>query len=164
MIKIGDKLGNFLIRAEIGRGGMGTIYFAVDTMLNREVALKVIHPELADNQQLMERFKIEAMTQARLNHPNIVMIFSFNKIEDEYVIAMEYVEGRSLKEAAAGKKAAPPGRSRRDRHPGRRRPALRPQPQCDPPRHQAGEHHDRQGQQGKDFRFRHRQDLRRPRG
>ncbi|MDD8012771.1 MAG: serine/threonine-protein kinase [Acidobacteriota bacterium] len=98
MIKIGERLGDFLIKAEIGCGGMGTIYFAVDTMLNREVALKVIHPSLAGNQQLMERFKIEAMTQARLNHPNIVMIFSFNRIADEYVIAMEYVEGRSLKE------------------------------------------------------------------
>jgi serine/threonine-protein kinase len=108
MIKIGDKLGHFLIRAEIGRGGMGTIYYAVDTMLNREVALKVVHPQLADNEQLMERFKIEAMTQARLNHPHIVMIFSFNKIEDEYVIAMEYVEGRSLKEILQEKKQLHP--------------------------------------------------------
>ncbi len=108
MIKIGEKLGHFLIRAEIGRGGMGTIYYAVDTMLNREVALKVVHPQLADNEQLMERFKIEAMTQARLNHPHIVMIFSFNKIEDEYVIAMEYVEGRSLKELLQEKKQLHP--------------------------------------------------------
>lgn len=108
MIKIGDKLGNFVIKAEIGRGGMGTIYFALDTMLSREVALKVVHPQLADNQQLMERFKIEAMTQARLNHPNIVTIFSFNKIEDEYVIAMEYIEGRSLKEMLQEKKQLQP--------------------------------------------------------
>jgi len=108
MIKIGDKLGNFLIQAEIGRGGMGTIYFAVDTMLNREVALKVVHPQLADNQQLMERFKIEAMTQARLNHPNIVTIFSFTRIEDEFLIAMEYVEGRSLKELLLEKKQLHP--------------------------------------------------------
>jgi serine/threonine protein kinase len=104
MIKIGDKLGNFLIQAEIGRGGMGTIYYAMDTMLNREVALKVIHPQLADNQQLMERFKIEAMTQARLNHPNIVMIFSFNCIDGVYIIVMEYVEGQSLKELLEKKK------------------------------------------------------------
>ena len=93
MIKIGDKLGHFLIQAEIGKGGMGTIYYALDTMLNREVALKAIHPQLADNQQLMDRFKIEAMTQARMNHPNIVTIFSFNRIDDQYIIAMEYVEG-----------------------------------------------------------------------
>jgi serine/threonine protein kinase len=108
MITIGEKLGHFLIRAEIGRGGMGTIYYAVDTMLNREVALKIVHPQFADNEQLMERFKIEAMTQARLNHPHIVMIFSFNKIEDEYVIAMEYVEGRSLKELLQEKKQLHP--------------------------------------------------------
>ncbi|MBN2345358.1 MAG: serine/threonine protein kinase [Candidatus Aminicenantes bacterium] len=108
MIKIGGTLGHFQIQAEIGRGGMGTIYSAVDTMLNREVALKVIHPQLTDNQQLMERFKIEAMTQARLNHPHIVTIFSFNKIEDEYVIAMEYVEGRSLKEILLEKKQLHP--------------------------------------------------------
>ena len=107
MIKIGEKLGHFLIKAEIGRGGMGTIYFAVDAMLNREVALKVVHPQLADNQQLMERFKIEAMTQARLNHPNIVTIFSFNRIDDEYVIAMEYIAGRSLKEMLQEKKQLP---------------------------------------------------------
>ncbi|MBN2400481.1 MAG: protein kinase [Candidatus Aminicenantes bacterium] len=104
MIKIGDKTGHFLIKAEIGRGGMGTIYFAIDTMLNREVALKAIHPQLADNQQLMDRFKIEAMTQARMNHPNIVTIFSFNKIDDQYIIAMEYVEGKSLKELLQAKK------------------------------------------------------------
>jgi serine/threonine protein kinase len=108
MIKIGDKLGTFLIRAEIGRGGMGTIYFAMDTMLNREVALKVIHPQFADNQQLMERFKIEAMTQARLNHPHIVTIFSFHRIENDYIIAMEYVEGRSLKELLQEKKQLHP--------------------------------------------------------
>jgi len=104
MIRIGEKIGHFLIQSEIGRGGMGTIYFAIDTMLNREVALKAIHPQLADNQQLMDRFKIEAMTQARMNHPNIVTIFSFNKIDDQYIIAMEYVEGKSLKELLYAKK------------------------------------------------------------
>lgn len=108
MIKIGEKLGHFLIQAEIGRGGMGTIYFAIDTMLNREVALKAIHPQLADNQQLMDRFKIEAMTQARLNHHNIVTIFSFNKIDEQYIIAMEYVDGKSLKELLQAKNRLAP--------------------------------------------------------
>jgi|GEM_PF-568649 len=98
MIQIGRQFGHFQIQAEIGKGGMGTIYHAVDMMLNREVALKVIHPQYADNAQLMERFKIEAMTQARMNHPNIVMIFSFTKIENEFVIAMEYIAGKSMKE------------------------------------------------------------------
>ncbi|MEN8222783.1 MAG: protein kinase [Acidobacteriota bacterium] len=97
MIKIGEKKGGFQIKAEIGRGGMGTIYFAIDTMLNREVALKVIHSDLASNFQLMERFKVEAMTQGQMNHPNIVTVFSFNKIDDENVIAMEYIDGKNLK-------------------------------------------------------------------
>ncbi|MCX6557509.1 MAG: protein kinase [Candidatus Aminicenantes bacterium] len=108
MIKINEKIGHFLIQAEIGRGGMGTIYHAIDTMLNREVALKAIHPQLADNQQLMDRFKIEAMTQARMNHPNIVTIFSFNKIDDQYIIAMEYVDGKSLKEVLQARKMLSP--------------------------------------------------------
>lgn len=97
MIQVGKISGNFQVKAEIGRGGMGTIYYAVDTMLNREVALKVIHSELASNFQLMERFKVEAMTQGQMNHPNIVTVFSFNKIDDENVIAMEYVDGKNLK-------------------------------------------------------------------
>lgn len=104
MIKIGQEFGNFLIKAEIGRGGMGTIYYAIDTMLNREVALKLIHPQFTGQAELMERFKIEAMTQARMNHPNIVMIFSFSRVEDNYVIAMEYVDGKSLKELLLEKK------------------------------------------------------------
>ncbi|MCK4888410.1 MAG: serine/threonine protein kinase, partial [Candidatus Aminicenantes bacterium] len=97
MIRVGQTQGDFQIKAEIGRGGMGTIYYAVDTMLNREVALKVIHSELASNFQLMERFKVEAMTQGQMNHPNIVTVFSFTKIDDENVIAMEYVDGKNLK-------------------------------------------------------------------
>jgi serine/threonine-protein kinase len=98
MIEAGKDFGHFLIKKEIGKGGMGTIFHAVDTMLNREVALKIIHPQLTNDAQLMERFKIEAMTQAQMNHPNIVMIFSFNKIDGDFVIAMEYVKGKSLKE------------------------------------------------------------------
>ncbi len=68
MIKVGDRLGHFLIKAELGQGGMGTIFQASDTMLDRDVALKIIHPQLGDNVELMERFRIEAMTQARMNH------------------------------------------------------------------------------------------------
>lgn len=98
MIKVGQTQGDFQIKAEIGRGGMGTIFYAIDTMLNREVALKVIHSELASNFQLMERFKVEAMTQGQMNHPNIVTVFSFSKIDDENVIAMEYVDGKNLKD------------------------------------------------------------------
>jgi len=104
MIRIGQQFGNFLVKAEIGRGGMGTIYYALDTMLEREVALKVIHEQYTANPQLMERFKIEAMAQARMNHPNIVMIYSFNQIEGQYVIAMEFIYGKSLRDLLHEKK------------------------------------------------------------
>ncbi len=104
MIKLGQQFGNFLVKAEIGRGGMGTIYYALDTMLEREVALKVIHEQYTSNPQLMERFKIEAMAQARMNHQNIVMIYSFNQIEGQYVIAMEFIYGRSLRDLLQEKK------------------------------------------------------------
>ncbi|MEN8153945.1 MAG: serine/threonine-protein kinase [Acidobacteriota bacterium] len=104
MIRTGEKKGDFLIKAEIGKGGMGTIYYAIDTMLNREIALKVIHTELANNEQLMERFKIEAMTQAQMNHPNIVMIFSFIKIENENVIVMEFIDGKNMKDLLTEKR------------------------------------------------------------
>jgi serine/threonine-protein kinase len=102
MIELGKRLGNFLIERKIGSGGMGTIYVAIDTMLNRKVALKIIHPELSHNSRLMELFKVEAKMQAQMNHPNIVTIFYFNKIKDECVIVMEYVDGTSLKEILRG--------------------------------------------------------------
>ncbi len=107
MIKIGQEKCGFQIKAEIGRGGMGTIYYAIDTTLNRDVALKVIHPDLARNVQLMERFKIEAMTQGQMNHPNIVTVFSFSEIDNENVIVMEYVDGKNLKTILRDKKILP---------------------------------------------------------
>ncbi len=103
----GDKLDHFTIVGEIGRGGMGTIYKALDEMLNRYVALKIIHPQLALDEQLMERFKVEAMTQAQLSHPNIATVYSFNRIDNEFVMVIEYVEGQSLKEIIQRQKVLP---------------------------------------------------------
>ncbi len=96
MIETGKKLGNYLINDKIGNGGMGSIYSAIDTMLNRQVALKIIHPELIKNHQLMETFKTEARMHAQLNHPNIVTVFSFEIIGDDYIIILEFVDGQSL--------------------------------------------------------------------
>ena len=98
MIKSNQKMGNFLIKKLIKSGGMGDLYFAIDTMLNRKVALKVIHPKLAKNSKLMNKFKNEAKTQAQMNHPNIVTIFYFNIFDNQYVLAMEYITGKSLEE------------------------------------------------------------------
>jgi serine/threonine-protein kinase len=98
MFKNGEKVKDLLIKKMIGKGGMGTIYFAIDTTLDREVALKEIHAHYSDNSTLMERFRIEAMTQAKMNHPNIVTVYSFINIDDKKLIVMEYVKGKSLKE------------------------------------------------------------------
>ena len=76
---------------------MGAIHSAIDTMLHRQVALKIVHPELIKNPGLMETFKTEARMHAQLNHPNIVTVFSFEIIEDDYVIILEYIDGQSLK-------------------------------------------------------------------
>lgn len=71
----GTKLGRYKVRAKIGAGGMGEVYLAEDTQLNRKVALKVLSSELATKTDRMHRFKLEAMSAASLNHPNIAHIY-----------------------------------------------------------------------------------------
>lgn len=91
-------LGNYRILKKIGEGGMGAVYLARDVGLEREVAIKIISPELARSSHLMARFRVEAIAQARLNHPHIVTIHSFEQQEDTYYIVMEYMDGKTLKE------------------------------------------------------------------
>lgn len=93
----GKTLGNYRIMKRVGKGGMGSVYLARDLSLQREVALKVIAPELARSSQLMARFRVEAIAQARLNHTYIVTIHSFDHQDEIYYIVMEYVAGRTLK-------------------------------------------------------------------
>lgn len=107
MIQIGKQIGDFLVKAQINKGGMGTLYYAIDTILNREVALKVIHPELARDKDMVKKFKLEAMTQAQMNHPNIITLYCFSKIKNFDVIAMEYIKGISMLELLARKKRLP---------------------------------------------------------
>jgi serine/threonine protein kinase len=90
-------LGNYRILEKIGAGGMGSVYRAHDMSLEREVAIKIISPELARNPNLMARFRVEAIAQARLNHSNIVTIHSFDQQGETYYIVMEYVPGTTLK-------------------------------------------------------------------
>jgi serine/threonine protein kinase len=93
----GKTLGNYRIIKRVGKGGMGSVYLARDLSLQREVALKVIAPELARRPGLMARFRVEAIAQARLNHTYIVTIHSFDHQDEIYYIVMEYVQGRTLK-------------------------------------------------------------------
>jgi serine/threonine protein kinase len=100
---VGRTLGSYRIVKPLGAGGMGTVFHAQDLNLERDVALKVIAPELARNPVLMNRFKVEAIAQAKLNHKNIVTIHTFSQDETfaearpTYYFAMEYVEGTTLK-------------------------------------------------------------------
>jgi len=94
----GTQLGRYEIRSLLGAGGMGEVYLAQDTSLNRRVALKVLPAELASNQDRMRRFKQEATAAASLNHPNIAHIYEIGEDAGSNFIAMEYVDGPTLRE------------------------------------------------------------------
>ena len=83
---------------KLGSGGMADVYLANDRLLGRKVALKVLSARYATDEQFVERFRREASSAAGLNHPNIVQIYDRGEAEGTYYIAMEYLEGRSLKE------------------------------------------------------------------
>ena len=91
------QLGRYEIRSLIGAGGMGEVYLAQDTSLNRKVALKVLPPDVASNQDRMRRFKQEATAAASLNHPNIAHIYEIGQEDGLNFIAMEYVDGTTLR-------------------------------------------------------------------
>ncbi len=88
----------YRLKEKIGSGGMSDVYLADDLLLNREVAAKVLHPELARDPSYIQRFRYEAQAAANLNHPNIVNIYDWGNEGDIYYIIMEYVEGRDLAE------------------------------------------------------------------
>ncbi|MFZ9807919.1 MAG: Stk1 family PASTA domain-containing Ser/Thr kinase [Ilumatobacteraceae bacterium] len=84
------------IGKRIGRGGMAEIFQARDILLDRPVAMKVLFPEFATDPAFVERFRREAQAAANLNHPNIVAVYDWGKLNNTYYIAMEYVNGRTL--------------------------------------------------------------------
>src|SRR6266567_7452641 len=94
----GAKLGRYEIRAKIGEGGMGEVYLAEDTRLRRGVALKILPAELASNRDRMRRFKQEAQAAAALNHANIAHIYEIGEQRGVNFIAMEFIDGESLRE------------------------------------------------------------------
>src|SRR6266581_4585923 len=96
-IATGTKLGRYEIRSKIGAGGMGEVYLAQDTKLDRKVALKILPSELATNQDRMRRFTQEAKAAAALNHPNIAHIYEIGESQGTHFIAMEFVDGVTLR-------------------------------------------------------------------
>ncbi len=93
---IGERIGHLRVIASIGVGGMGAVWHAVDELLDRHVALKVIRPELMSRPGLAERFRSEAIVLARLQHPCIAALYGLEKRGDEFVMVMEYVDGETL--------------------------------------------------------------------
>ncbi|MGD8817888.1 MAG: protein kinase, partial [Acidobacteriota bacterium] len=93
---IGSQLNHYKILEKLGTGGMGEVYVAEDTRLNRRVAIKILPEDLAADPERRERFEREAQTIAALNHPNIVTIYSVEESDGLHFITMELVEGRSL--------------------------------------------------------------------
>jgi serine/threonine-protein kinase len=93
-----SRPGRYRILSELGRGGMGIVYKAHDTVLERPVAFKVLPDALRDNPQALKNFLREAKSAAKLNHPNIVTVFDAGEQDGRFYIAMEFVDGTTLKE------------------------------------------------------------------
>ncbi|HEY7544404.1 MAG TPA: serine/threonine-protein kinase, partial [Blastocatellia bacterium] len=93
---IGTMVGSYQITEKIGEGGMGAVFRGIDVMLEREVAIKMLRPELASQPQVVERFRSEAVTLAKLNHPNIATLYSFLRQGDHFFMVMEFVKGETL--------------------------------------------------------------------
>jgi serine/threonine protein kinase/Tfp pilus assembly protein PilF len=97
MLNAGDRLGRYEIRAKLGAGGMGEVYLAQDTKLDRKVALKILPADVAADEMRMRRFVLEAKAASSLNHPNIVTIHEIGEGENLHFIATELVEGETLR-------------------------------------------------------------------
>ena len=96
----GEKLGKYEIRGVLGKGAMGTVYDALDPVIDRRVAIKTaVRPDPNDTEAVDEfaRFKREAQAAGRLAHPNIVGIFDYGETDSLAYIVMEFIDGRSLK-------------------------------------------------------------------
>jgi serine/threonine protein kinase len=98
MIEAGQKLGEFEILEQIGRGGMGAVYKARQTTLRRVVAMKTLQPALASNSQYVDRFHNEAVAAAGLNHPNLVQVHAAGETDGVHWFAMEFVEGETVRD------------------------------------------------------------------
>jgi serine/threonine protein kinase len=96
----GTKIGRYEIRSKIGEGGMGEVYLAQDTKLDRKVALKILPAEVAAHPDRMKRFVQEAKAASALNHPNIITIYEIDESDSGHFIATEFIDGETLREHA----------------------------------------------------------------
>src|SRR5215469_3440466 len=98
MLQSGTKLGSYEIVGALGAGGMGEVYRARDARLNRSVAVKILPTAVAEDADLLHRFEREARSASALNHPNIVTIYELGRDGATHFIAMELIEGKTLRE------------------------------------------------------------------
>ncbi len=103
---IGKALAHYSVISVLGVGGMGEVYLARDTRLNRKVALKFLPAQFTQDVARVKRFDREARAASALNHPNIITIYEIGEIEDKHFIATEYIEGRTLRELLAAGRVA----------------------------------------------------------
>ena len=105
---IGKTVGKYRIVERLGRGGMGTVYKAIDETLDREVAIKVLNADLGDT-DILKRFRAEAVTLARLNHPGIATLYELYRDDNDLLMVMEFVRGETVHELSErlGALAAP---------------------------------------------------------
>src|SRR5437588_4155453 len=101
-ISVGNRLGSYEILAPLGAGGMGEVWRARDTRLGREVAIKILPADVASDPGRLKRFEKEARSASALNHPNIVTIYDVRTADSVSWIAMERVEGKTLRELLFG--------------------------------------------------------------
>lgn len=100
----GQQIGSYVILDKLGAGGMGEVYLARDSRLERTVALKVLSPDISSDKRRMQRFSQEAKVASSLNQPNILTIFEFGEVEGLTYLATEFIDGETLRDYLRGKR------------------------------------------------------------
>ncbi len=104
---VGKTILHYRIIEQVGQGGMGVVYKAEGTRLERTVAIKFLPRQIAASDEERARFKVEAQAAAALNHPNIATIHAIEEVDDEMFIVMEYIEGKELREIVGAENFQP---------------------------------------------------------